>query len=170
VQAWGKPAILVVPHEQHMIDARAFAEKLGLAVYAPKECEAKARERADLAGTLDGLPSDPAIRVEAVAGLKNGEPALFITSGNGHVSLLVSDVVMNNPKTSIGLLPRLMGFAGGVKVVPVFKMMFIKDKPALRAQLERWAGTSGLTRLVPCHGDLVPAGAPEALRAVAATV
>src|SRR5437588_6074181 len=53
VKGWGKPAVLVVPHDQHMIDARAFAERLELQVYGPKECEAKVRERAPLAGTLD---------------------------------------------------------------------------------------------------------------------
>jgi hypothetical protein len=169
VTAWGKPAVLVVPHDQHMIDARAFAEKLGVKVYGPKECEAKVRERADVAGTLDMIPPDPSVRIETVRGVKNGEPALIVNSG-GRVSLLFSDVIMNNSKGSIGVLPRMMGFAGAVKVVPVFRMMFLKDKPALKAQLETWASLSGLVRLVPCHGDLVPAGAPEALRAAAATL
>src|SRR5258708_1823109 len=45
VKAWGRPAVLVVPHDQHMIDARAFAEKLGLSIYGPKECETKVRAR-----------------------------------------------------------------------------------------------------------------------------
>ena len=55
-------------------------------------------------------------------------------------------------------------------MVPVFRMMFLKDKPALKSQLEEWARLTSLVRLVPCHGDLVPAGAPEALRAAAATL
>jgi hypothetical protein len=170
VKAWGKPAVLVVPHDQHMIDARPFAERLELKVFGPKECEAKMRERADIAGTLEALPPDPAVRVEIVKGVKNGEPALFVTSAGGRVSLLVSDVIMNNQKSQIGFLPRMMGFSGGVKIVPVFRMMFLKDKPALKAQLEGWAGVAGLVRLVPCHGALVPSGAPEALRAAAATL
>ena len=170
VKAWGTPAILVVPHDQHMIDARAFAEKLQLKVYGPKACEAKARERADLAGTLDMIPADPSMQIETVRGVKTGEPALIVHHAGGRVSLLFSDVIMNNAKSSIGFLPRMMGFAGDVKVVPVFRMMFLKDKPALKAQLEQWAGLTSLVRLVPCHGDVVPAGAPEALRAAAATL
>jgi hypothetical protein len=50
---------------------------------------------------LDAVPLDSSVRIEPVAGVKNGEPALIVTSGNGHVSLLVSDVIMNNAKGSI---------------------------------------------------------------------
>ena len=170
VMAWGRPAILVVPHDQHMIDARAFAEKLQLKVYGPKACEAKVRARIATAGTLDQIPADPSMEIQTVPGVKNGEPALIVHHAGGRVSLLFSDVIMNNAKSSIGFLPRMLGFAGGVKVVPVFRMMFLKDKPALKSQLEQWAGLTSLVRLVPCHGDLVPAGAPEALRAAAASL
>ena len=170
VTSWGKPATLVVPHDNHMIDAHAFADKLALKVYGPSECQAKVRERVATAGMLDAVPLDSSVRIEPVAGVKNGEPALIVTSRNGHVSLLVSDVIMNNGKTSIGFLPRLIGFAGTVKVVPVFRMMFLKDKSALRTQLERWAGLPGLVRLVPCHGDLASTDLPQALRSAAATL
>jgi hypothetical protein len=170
VRDWGKPAILVVPHDQHMIDARPFAEKLELKLYGPKECEAKIRARAELSGTLDALPSDPSFRVEPVAGVKNGEPALIVNSAGGHASLLLSDVIMNNPKKAIGFFPRMMGFAGYAKIVPVFKMMFLKDKKALKAQVSRWAELSGLARIVPCHGDLVSSSAPNALKSAAATL
>src|SRR4051812_34188069 len=117
IKAWGRPAMLVVPHDQHMIDARAFAEKLGLKVYGPKPCDSKMRERADIAGTLEAIPPDASVRIEPVAGAKTGEPAILVTSAGGRrVSLLVSDALQNNPTSSMGFLPRLMGFAGGPKV------------------------------------------------------
>jgi len=169
VKAWGTPSVLVVPHDQHMIDARAFAEKLGLQVYGPKECDAKLRQRAEIAGPLEAVPPDPSIRIEGVAGVKNGEPALIVKSGE-RTSLLFSDVIMNNPKESIGFFPRMMGFAGGVKIVPVFRMMFLKDKKALRAQMERWSELPGLTRIVPSHGGIVSSSASEALRAASGTL
>jgi hypothetical protein len=171
ITAWGRPSILVVTHDQHMIDARAFAEKLGLKVYGPRPCEAKMRERAEIAGMLEDVPPDPNVQITAVAGAKTGEPAVIVKSDAGRrVSLLVSDVLQNNPKGSIGLLPRLMGFGGGPKVVPVFKMMFLKDKAALKRQLTEWGGLAGLVRLVPCHGDAVTSGVAEALKAAAATI
>src|SRR4051794_8515182 len=39
VLAWGKPAYLIVPHNQHGMDAPAFAEKLGVGIYGPKADE-----------------------------------------------------------------------------------------------------------------------------------
>ena len=171
VTAWGRPSILVVTHDQHMIDARPFAEKLGLKVYGPKPCEAKMRQRAEIAGMLEDVPPDPNIQVTSVAGAKTGEPAVIVKSDGGRrVSLLVSDVLQNNPKGSLGLLPRIMGFGGGLKVVPVFKMMFLNDKAALKRQMTEWAEMPGLARLVPCHGDGVTAGAAEALRGAAAAL
>ena len=86
------------------------------------------------------------------------------------MSLLVSDVLQNNSKESLGLLPRMMGFGGGPKVVPVFKMMFLKDKAALKRQLSEWAEMPGLARLVPCHGDALTSGAAEGLKAAAAAI
>jgi hypothetical protein len=171
VAAWGRPSILVVTHDQHMIDARAFAEKLGLKVYGPKACEAKMRQRAEIAGMLKDVPTDPNVQITPVAGAKTGEPAVIVRSDAGRrVSLLLSDVLQNNPKHSLGLLPRLMGFGGGPKVVPVFKMMFLKDKRALKGQLTEWAELPNLARLIPCHGDAVTSGAAAALRAAAAAI
>src|SRR5882724_2316660 len=106
VLGWGNPEVLVVPHDQHMIDAPAFASKLQLKVYGPKECEEKMRARAEISGTLEALPSDPALSIERVAGVKNGEPALLVKSDKGKVSLLLCDVIMNNTKESLGLFPR----------------------------------------------------------------
>ena len=170
VLAWGTPAMLVVPHEQHMIDARAFAEKLGIRVYAPKACEAKARERADVSGTLEDVPVDPAVRIEPVAGVKNGEPALVVTSFGGRLNLLVADVLMNNRKEAMAFLPRMMGFAGPAKIVPVFRMMFLKDKKALQTQLLGWADLPGLRCIVPCHGDVLSTSSAQALREAASTL
>ncbi len=106
VTAWGRPAILLVTHDQHMIDARPFAEKLGLRVYGPKPCEAKMRARAEIAGLLEDAPGDPTVEIVAVDGAKTGEPAVIVRSSGGQrVSLLVSDVIQNNPKGSVGCSP-----------------------------------------------------------------
>ena len=85
----------------------------------------------------------------------------------------LADVATRPPQPmteAIGFFPRMMGFAGYAKIVPVFKMMFLKDKKALKAQVSRWAELSGLARIVPCHGDLVSSSAPNALKSAAATL
>jgi hypothetical protein len=171
VTAWGRPSILVVPHDQHMIDARPFAEKLGLRVYGPRACEAKMRARAEIAGMIEDIPADPTVEVAAVPGTKTGEPAVIVRSASGQrVSVLVADAIQNNAKGSMGMLPRVMGFAGGPKVVPVFKMLFLKDKAALKKQLGAWAERPGLARVMFCHGETVSDGAGAALQAAAAAL
>jgi hypothetical protein len=171
IAAWGRPSILVVTHDQHMIDARPFAEKLKLSVYGPKECEAKLRERADMAGFLADVPKDAAVDIVPVAGAKTGEPAAIVRSAGGQrVTVLVSDAVQNNAKDSIGFFPRICGFAGGPKVVPLFKMLFTSDKAALKRQVSEWSELPGLVRVMFCHGDAIADGAATALKAAAAGI
>lgn len=169
VTAWGRPATLVVPHHAHMIDAAPFAQKLGVRIYGPRPCDAKMRARAEIAGMLEDLPADPDVEVVPVAGAKTGEPAIVVKSAGGQrVSLLFSDAIQNNNPARTGFLPRLMGFAGGPKVVPVFKLAFLKDKAAFKRQLSAWADMPGLARVVPCHGDILSDGAAAALKAASA--
>jgi hypothetical protein len=133
VRSWGRPSMLVVPHHQYTIDAHAFREKLGLELYGPAECEKEIRTRAELAGTLEAIKSDGDVTVMSVAGVKLGEPAIIVRSGGNHVSLLFGDAIQNTAKESLKLPFRLMGFGGGPKVVPVFKMMFVKAAPEVTA-------------------------------------
>lgn len=167
VRSWGRPSMLVVPHHQHMIDAYAFREKLGLRLYGPAECEKEIRTRAELTGTLEAIKSDGDVTVQAIPGVKLGEPAIIVRSGGNRVSLLFGDAIQNTRKESLKLPFRLMGFGGGPKVVPVFKMMFVKDKPRLKAQLSEWSELAGLARLVPSHGDIVSSAAGAALKTAA---
>jgi len=171
ISAWGRPAILVVTHNQHMIDARPFAEKLKLSVYGPRQCEVKIRQRADITGFLEDVPKDAAVDILPVAGAKTGEPAAIVRSAGGQrVTVLFSDAVQNNSKASLGLVPRICGFAGGPKVVPLFKMLFTNDKAALKRQVVEWSELPGLARLMFCHGDTVTDGAAAGLKAAAAGI
>jgi hypothetical protein len=152
-----------------MVDARPFAEKLRLAVYGPKECETKIRQRADLAGFLGDIPKDPTVDIVPVLGAKSGEPAAIVRSAGGQrVTLICSDAVQNNTKESLGFFPRICGFAGGPKVVPLFKMLFTKDKAALKRQVSEWSELAGLARVMFCHGETVTSGAATAVKAAAA--
>ena len=55
VLAWGRPAVLVVPHHWHMIDADAFAKRLGLAVHGPEACATKTARRTTMAGSVETI-------------------------------------------------------------------------------------------------------------------
>jgi hypothetical protein len=171
VKSLGNPAFLVVGHDLHAIDAAAFGEKLGLRTYGPKQRDAQLRERLDLAGHLEDVPQDPAHDIQPVAGTKYGEPVLIVKSGGGRrANLMFCDVVQNNAKETTGLALRLAGFGGGPKVPIAMKLLLLNDKRAVRNHLARLADMPGLTRLLPCHGEVTTSGAATALRAAAARV
>ncbi len=165
VLAWGQPSILLVGHDQHAIDAQPFRDRLGVKIYGPRPCEAKLRRRLELEGTFENLPIDPAVTVESLSGAKSGEPVVIVRSGvDQRVSLLFCDLLQNNPSRKLHLLLRLLGFGGGLKVPPVARLLFVKDRAALRTHLERLTQLPNLLRILPCHGDLLTTQAAEQLR------
>jgi hypothetical protein len=168
IRSWGRPSMLVVPHHQHMIDGHAFREKLGLKLYGSRECADEIKKRAPLEGTLDAIAEDAHVKVHGSVGTKLGEPVLEVRSG-GRVTLLFGDLIQNTPRESLSLPFRMLGFAGGPKITPVFKLMFVKDRPRVKDQLVQWSELPGLQRLVPSHGSVVASDAAAALRRAAET-
>jgi hypothetical protein len=123
-------------------------------------------KRVELSGTLEDFPGDAMVSVESVPGTKLGETMMTVRS-DGRSSLMFSDVIQNNPKDSTAMFFRMMGFGGGPKVVWAFRKLFVKDRPALKSALEKWAALPGLHRLVPFHGTMTDQGAADALAAAA---
>jgi hypothetical protein len=165
IAAWGKPAILIVPMHLHMMDAHAFQERLELSVYTSTAARPLVEQTVRVAGTLEELPRDPALRCEPLSGTRFGEAAYVVQSGP-RASLLFCDAIHNSNQAGTGfagLMFRLMGFYGPEpKVPPMYKLRAVSDKPALKRDLLRLAETPGLVRLVPSHGAIVandPAGA-----------
>jgi hypothetical protein len=168
VLAWGRPAQLVVGHAAHGLDAIPFARRLGVGIFGPRANEAQLRARFPLAGLLEDLPKDPDVAFEPVAGSKSGEPVEVVRSG-GRVSLVFCDAIQAHGDSQ-PLLFRLLGFKGGPRVTPLFKLAFMKDRAALKAHLAKLAALPGLVRLVPCHGFIEEGDAAGALRAAAAAL
>lgn len=168
VTAWGRPGALVLGHDQHAIDAEPFAARLGVPVFGPAPNLPKLRARGlDIAGSLADLPADAGVRFEEMDGTRTGE-AVGIVSSGGRVSLLFADCCQNSPALGMAFPLRWLGFAGGPKVVPVFRWVFTTDRARLAAHLERLAALPGLARLVPFHGGIVTDGPAAALRQAAA--
>ena len=165
VKAWGTPAYLVVPHDNHCVDADAFSKKLGLKIFGPKENEAGIRKRVDLEGTLDQLPRDPSFELVPMGGTKKGEVAMVVRHGE-RKSIMFADAYMNMPKGPLGM--RLAGFVGPHKSPPVFRFLFVRDQKALKGTFEQLAKMPEPLRLVPCHGDITHRGGSEILRKIAA--
>ena len=169
IRAWGRPSILVVTNGYHRIDVHAFREKLGLLVYAPAKSAERIRQRVQVDGSLADLPADASLVAEQLDGVDTGEAVFRSTNHEGKVTLIFSDGVMNMQKKLRGF-PKLLGFQGGPKVVPVTKLFFVKDKRALKAHYQSLANTQGLSRLVFCHGDTIDMDAAGALRRAAGTL
>jgi hypothetical protein len=170
VEAFGTPAFLVVPNGYHRLDVHAWKQRYpGLAVLCPAESRARVAAAVEVAGDLSLLPADPALGVETLGGLRNGEVALAAASGE-RVSLIFGDAVMNNPNFGgpEGWLWRLLGSTGGPRVTGLARLVMVKDKQALRRDLERLAELPGLVRIVPSHGAILDRDPAGTLRAVAA--
>jgi hypothetical protein len=172
IETLGRPALLVVPQHLHMMDAHAFRAKLGVRVYAPAATRALVAEQVEVDGAFEDLPPDPAVRVETVAGFKTGEGFALVRSGP-RVSLVVADMVLNVPPAPgfTGLLYRLLGFSGDRPKLPTpVRLRVLRDKRALRAQMEALAATPGLARIVPSHGAIVGRDPAGVLREIAASL
>jgi hypothetical protein len=169
LKAWGTPAFLIVPHDQHGMDAPAFSQKLGVKVYGPKASEAKMRAKFDLAGTLEDIPADPTVSFESMAGTKTGEPVAIVKSQD-RTTLIFADAYMATPSQGLALPLRVLGFGGGPRIAPVFKLFFVADREALKSHLTRLSDLPGLAHLVPCHGLVESMHPAETLKRVAKTL
>ncbi len=172
IRALGRPAILVVPQHLHMIDAHAFREKLGVRVYAPAATRDRVAERVAVDGSFADVPPDPAVSIVPVAGFKTGEGLAVVRSGD-RVSLVVADVVLNVPDGPglAGFLFRLLGMTGPTPRFPLpLRLRVLRDRGALRGQLEELARTPGLARIVPSHGAVVDRDPAGVLRSIAASL
>jgi hypothetical protein len=169
VTALGTPAFLVIPQHLHMIDARAFRERLGVKVYAPRATRARIAERVEVDGTFEDIPSDPSVSVITVAGFNTFEGMAVARCGE-RVSLLVADLVLNVPNGPglSGMIFRLLGFTGDRPKLPFpVRLRILRDKAALRAQLAELSRTHGLVRIVTSHGAVVDRDPALVLREIA---
>ena len=171
IRALGAPKYLVVGHEQHAVDTHAFQEKLGLQSYGPKKLATALLKRFNLTGSLEDIPTDSSMEIIETPGSKKDETTIIVKSGGGaRVSILTSDVLQNNPPEKLNFLFKLLGFGGGPKVVPLYRLLFTSDKAALKQALLKWADMPGLKRLVPFHGSVVENDAVGAIRKAAASL
>ncbi|MFO0583512.1 MAG: hypothetical protein U0229_14670 [Anaeromyxobacter sp.] len=172
IRALGRPDILLVPQHLHTLDAHAFRERLGLRVFAPGSTRALTGAVVQVDGAFEDLPADPTTSVVTVRGFRTGEGLLLVRSGE-RTSLVVADVVINSPHVGglAGLAFRLLGMTGERPRLPrPVRLRVLRDRAALRTQLEELAALPGLARIVPTHGpvwDRDPAGA---LREIAASL
>ena len=154
VEAFGTPAFLIVPNGAHRLDAPAYKRRYpNLTVLAPKGARAKVAEKVQVDGTYEDLPQDDSVRLEMLHGVGDSEGAMLIRSPDG-TTVVLNDAVFNmdRKRDPLGFFfTTLLGSAPGPRISRLAKLVFIKDKAALRGDLERYAAIPDLVRLVVAH-------------------
>ncbi|HEX2879220.1 MAG TPA: hypothetical protein VHO25_06765 [Polyangiaceae bacterium] len=167
VEAWGKPGFIVVPSGIHRLDAPRYKKRYSsIKVFAPSGSRSKVQELLAVDGTYAEFPPDAAVRLEAVAGLGDQEGAMWVRSNDGQ-TLVLNDCVFNmDTKTDFlgWLFTTVFGSAPGPRVSRLAKMTLVKDKPAFKADLLRFAEGPDLVRLIVAHEKV--ASGPDAKAAL----
>ena len=102
LEAWGKPAWLIVPNGGHRMDSRIWKQRYpNLKVVAPPGAKTKVEEIVKVDETKPAF--DDTVRYEVLDGTKEREGVLRVL-GDGKSSLVFCDGIMNNRK--------LAGFGG----------------------------------------------------------
>jgi hypothetical protein len=171
IEAWGTPRYLVVPNGGHRLDAPAYKQRYpALSVLAPKGSRARVEEVVAVDGSYEDFPANETVWFQTLAGVAEAEGVMFVRSADG-VTVVLNDAVFNmdRKRDPLGFLfTTLLGSAPGPRVSRLAKLLFIKDRKALRADLERLALMPDLTRLIVAH-EKVATGreAAEALQRAA---
>jgi hypothetical protein len=172
LEAWGTPAFLIVPNGSHRMDAKIYKQRYpNVRVVGPPGARKKIEEVVKVDAT-DVDFGDPGVRYELVAGTGEREGVLVVHA-NGGTTLVFTDALMNVPKLPGlgGFLMGLVGFTGPKpKVSTPARLVLVKDKKALRADLEKRASTPGLVRIEVGHGNAITSEPAAALRDAAATL
>jgi hypothetical protein len=168
LEAFGRPAYIVVPSGFHRQDARIWKDRYPAAkVVAPRGSTKKVSAIVPVDLTYAEAPSDDTIKLSHFDGCKEREGVLEIRSQNG-TTLVINDVVCNLPRSG-----GLMGFAlapTGQPSVPRFTRWFVAQSGnALGEHLERLTHTPNLKRLILSHGDNIEADPVGALATARAT-
>jgi hypothetical protein len=168
IEGWGTPAFLIVPNGGHRLDAPAYKARYpALKVFCPKGSRARVEEVVRVDGAYEDFPADDTVRFETLHGVADAEGAMIVRSADGE-TVVLNDALFNmdRKRDPLGFFfTTLLGSAPGPRVSRLAKLLFVKDKKALRQDFGRYAELPSLTRLVVAHEKVAKGpDAREALR------
>lgn len=167
IEAWGTPAFLLVPNGLHRQDAAAYKARYpSLTVLAPSGSRAKVAEQVAVDGTFEDFPADDTVRLERLGGVADAEGVMLVRSPDGTTVVLTDAMFNMDRKTDVlgFLFTTIMGSAPGPRVSRLAKLIFVKDRAALRADFERLAAIPDLVRVIVAHEKV--ASGPDARAAL----
>jgi len=171
IEAWGSPAVLLVPNSYHRLDAPAYVARYpDLRVLCPRGSRKGVGEVVRVDGDYDAFGDDPSLTVEHLDGVRKGEGVLTVRSEGG-TTLVFNDAIFNLPhgKGLAGFIFRyITASTGGPRVTRITRLLLVKDRAAFKAHLERLAETPELKRIIVSHHRMITDDPAAALRKVAA--
>ena len=164
LEALGTPAILIMPHDRHQMDAPFYRRRYpGMRILAP---EPEVARNVPVDAGLGEL-ADLGIRAYTLPGTDHHEVILELPVDGGHALCaceLLSDVVPT-PRGLFGMLFKAMGPpGGGFGVARVVRWREVVSRPAVRAWLQGLADRRDLRCLLVGHGEPVARDVAAALR------
>ena len=154
LEALGEPAYLVVPSAHHRLDAPAYKGRYpALRVFAPRGGRRAIEGVVAVDGAYEDFPGDDTVTLETLNGMKGREGVMVVRSTDG-TTVVLNDAVFNmdTKKDVLGyLFTTVMGSAPGPRVSRLAKLALVSDQAALRKDLERFAETADLVRVIVAH-------------------
>jgi hypothetical protein len=169
LEAFGTPSFLIVPNDIHRLDAKVWKARYpSIMVIAPAAARAKVAELVHVDDTYVDF-GDPAVRFVAVPGTGEREAALIVDKGNG-TTLILNDLIFdlaNRPGLKGWIFEKLGMTGKEPHIPPIIRTREVKDKAALREQLETWSRLPNLKRVVISHGGIIANDAARVLGRIA---
>jgi len=170
LEKFGPPTFLVVPSDLHRMDAKIWKERYPRAlVLAPEGAYDKVNEVVPVDATGFDF-RDQSVQFLTVPGTEGHEAALVVTSAGG-TTLVLNDLIWNiDDRPGFGgWLMKISGMTGKQPHFPpaLVARRSIRDKPALRQQLETWAAIYALKRIIVSHGAIIDHDPESVLRELA---
>ena len=172
LDGFGRVAWLVVPGDDHRLDARIWLQRYPTThVAAPAGAREKVLEVVPVESTAPDF-GDANVQWVTVPGTRAHEAALVVRGAKG-TTLIVNDLIANlrHEHGFTGWMLRLMGFAGDEPHIPaVRRLAMVKDASALADQLLAWSEIDDLHCILVSHGEPIVDGPRGELRRLAGSL
>jgi hypothetical protein len=173
VEAWGTVTYVVVPNAYHRLDCARFKRRYPQAkIVAPKAGAKRVAEMTPVDLTFDEFPNDEKVTLRHLKGTNDSEGVLVVYHQTGS-TVVLNDLVFNMPHVGgfVGwMLRHVTKSSGGPVISRVSRLLVIKDKTEISAELHRLAETPGLSRIIVSHHEVISDKPAEVLERLAQSV
>lgn len=167
LEAWGTPAFLLVPNAGHRLDAPAYKRRYpALQVLTPSGARDKVSQVVAVDGTYEDFPARDDVQLRTLAGIGSSEGVMTVRSRDG-VTVVLNDIMFNmdRKRDVLGFFfTTLLGSAPGPRVSRLAKLVFVKDRVALKREFVTLAELPELQRVIVAHEKI--ASGSDARRAL----